>query len=379
MSLDSTIVVAPTTTTSPTSTIHTVTPTPTTATTSKPTATADPSDNDGEGMSGAAKAGIVIGALGGVLVVFVLVYLVISSRRRKMERRRQQAEGDEKINGPFADSAAIPPPPPSKAPRLSLRPMSKLLPSLNGPSHAERRDSRGIALTLNPVSSTSLSPLNRPPGASAWERPTQRSAMTSPNGGDNYRPGTSGSLHPNNPFHDNQRIPDEPVSPISSVSAYSQRGVGVATTTDSIPEPVSPIGGDDDDHRLGFGSTNSFAGSHLTRNASVRKDIPKPLDLTKPPSPLYAVPPSPSGTEYSMHSISPGQFPVPTPSGAAIAAAGGPSQSTVHRVQLDFEPTLEDEMELRAGQLVRLLHEYDDGWVRFRLQHPDHSHRHELT
>jgi hypothetical protein len=24
---------------------------------------------------------------------------------------------------------------------------------------------------------------------------------------------------------------------------------------------------------------------------------------------------------------------------------------------------LEDEMELKAGELVRLLHEYDDGWV----------------
>jgi hypothetical protein len=25
---------------------------------------------------------------------------------------------------------------------------------------------------------------------------------------------------------------------------------------------------------------------------------------------------------------------------------------------------MDDELELRAGQLVRLLHEYDDGWVR---------------
>lgn len=48
---------------------------------------------------------------------------------------------------------------------------------------------------------------------------------------------------------------------------------------------------------------------------------------------------------------------------AAIAAAGGPADSSVHRVQLDFTPTLEDEMELHRGQVVRLLHEYDDGWV----------------
>ncbi|KAL4970628.1 SH3 domain protein [Aspergillus stella-maris] len=35
----------------------------------------------------------------------------------------------------------------------------------------------------------------------------------------------------------------------------------------------------------------------------------------------------------------------------------------VHRVQLDFAPSMEDELELRGGQLVRLLHEYDDGWA----------------
>lgn len=41
-----------------------------------------------------------------------------------------------------------------------------------------------------------------------------------------------------------------------------------------------------------------------------------------------------------------------------------PRQSNnVHRVQLDFKPSMDDELELRSGQLVRLLHEYDDGWV----------------
>lgn len=39
----------------------------------------------------------------------------------------------------------------------------------------------------------------------------------------------------------------------------------------------------------------------------------------------------------------------------------------VHRVQMDFKPTMDDELELHAGQLVRLLHEYDDGWVSSNL------------
>lgn len=360
------LALAPSTTTRVSTTSRTlITQTPTTST-SRPTATAAAEEaNNGE-MSVAAKAGIVIGVLAGILAVFVLIYCVFSMRRKKLARRRQQIEDDEKINGPFADSAAIRPPPktPSKAPRLSLRPVTQFLPNFNTQGQAERRASRGIALTLNPVSNPTA---GRPTGGSAWERPGMRSATTSPNG--DHRPGTSASLHPHNPFHDNHRLPEEPVSPISSIGSFDHR-VGLATTTDSIPEPVSPIIGDAesdyDHHRDGNGQGYAHGlgvASSLTRKTSIRKDIPKPLDLTKPPSPLYAVPPSPAGTEYSMHSMAPGQFPGPSASAAAIAAAGGPSQSTVHRVQLDFKPTLQDEMELRAGQLVRLLHEYDDGWV----------------
>lgn len=58
----------------------------------------------------------------------------------------------------------------------------------------------------------------------------------------------------------------------------------------------------------------------------------------------------------------------PTPGSAQVAtaaavpvAARGPNN--VHRVQLDFKPSMEDELELKSGQLVRMLHEYDDGWV----------------
>jgi len=47
---------------------------------------------------------------------------------------------------------------------------------------------------------------------------------------------------------------------------------------------------------------------------------------------------------------------------AAPASAGRP-QNNVHRIQLDFKPSMDDELELKSGQLVRMLHEYDDGWV----------------
>ncbi|KAI1001836.1 hypothetical protein K3495_g6367 [Podosphaera aphanis] len=37
--------------------------------------------------------------------------------------------------------------------------------------------------------------------------------------------------------------------------------------------------------------------------------------------------------------------------------------NSVYRVQIDFSPSMDDELELRAGQLIRVLHEYDDGWA----------------
>ncbi len=49
------------------------------------------------------------------------------------------------------------------------------------------------------------------------------------------------------------------------------------------------------------------------------------------------------------------------------SAARGPNN--VHRVQLDFKPSMEDEIELRSGQLVRMVHEYDDGWVSHYLRY----------
>ena len=47
----------------------------------------------------------------------------------------------------------------------------------------------------------------------------------------------------------------------------------------------------------------------------------------------------------------------------AAGAAGPRGPNNVHRVQLEFKPSMDDELELQSGQLVRMLHAYDDGWV----------------
>lgn len=60
-----------------------------------------------------------------------------------------------------------------------------------------------------------------------------------------------------------------------------------------------------------------------------------------------SVPPTPGSAQFAT--------------AAAVPVARGPNN--VHRVQLDFKPSMDDELELKSGQLVRMVHEYDDGWV----------------
>ena len=337
-------------------------------TTSAPSASATNQEKPEESNSGT-TAGIVIGVLAGILVVALLVWFLFNRRKKKLEKQHMQ-DDDEKLNGPinpFADSAAIRTP--TTAPRLSLRPVTQFLPNLT--NLPDRRTSRGAGMMLS-VPEQQESQLHRPTGGSAWERPTVSSTMNGAGPWD--RPDTSMSANSANPFNDMQRIPEEPnqqsrpVSPPSPVQSQN----GLAPPPSRSPEPVSPVDGSANGAAfagatVGAVAAGTVAGG-LARKASMRKDLPRPLDLTMPlppPAPMSGVPPSPAGTEYSVNSVAPGQHLGPSASAAAIAAAGGPPQSTVHRVTLDFKPTMEDEMGLKAGQLVRLLHEYDDGWVSF--------------
>jgi hypothetical protein len=68
----------------------------------------------------------------------------------------------------------------------------------------------------------------------------------------------------------------------------------------------------------------------------------------------------------SSSSVASADAPVAAGTARVVTAAGIPiarGPNNVHRVQLEFKPSMEDELELRSGQLVRMLHEYDDGWV----------------
>ncbi|MCJ1398212.1 hypothetical protein MMC11_001409 [Xylographa trunciseda] len=99
---------------------------------------------------------------------------------------------------------------------------------------------------------------------------------------------------------------------------------------------------------LGAGAASAVVAQR--HYASKAREI-KPIVTPGLRQPMDGALPSPAGSEYSITSHS----------GGTVAAGATPTN--VHRIQLDFKPSMEDELELKAGQLVRLLHEYDDGWA----------------
>ena len=302
--------------------IDTSLPTTTTASITSAAASATPTASTvSSGPSAGAKAGIAIGVLAGIFFVFAIVFFLFRRHRSKVQAQR--AADDEKVNGPFADSAAIG----GGAAAGAAGAAGAAAGSQFASGLPNRRQSRGanIAMQNQPPMGARL-----PQADGAGERPMTANDSSNPFG--------AGA----------QRLPQN--LDANGVSPVSPGGAGAS---------------------FAGGAAAGAAAGMLTRKASTRKDGPNALDLTLAApnniNNLGPVPPSPAGTEYSMQLLSPGASADASASGAAIAAAGGPAMSTVHRVQLDFKPTLEDELELRAGQLVRLLHEYDDGWVSYKL------------
>lgn len=277
-----------------------------TAAESESTSAAD--STKAESMSPGGKAGLAIGILLLIGAILAIVLFVFKRRKDKAKQealaaQNEKAEKAEKAAAMYAGAGrASSTRTTATAPRLSLRPVTQFLPGFAG----EKRSSRGNALDM------------------ASGQSQQRNVNQDQNR--------------NNPFGNHAET-------IDSANANGPAQINVTSPTGEIV--IATAAG---------AAAGATAG--LARSAS-KSQVNKPQDFTTKGG--FMGPPSPSGTEFSMTSEH--STPIPSGTGAAIAAAGGPANSAVHRVQLDFKPSMEDEIELKAGQLIRLLHEYDDGWV----------------
>jgi len=305
------------------------------------------------GLSGAAKAGIVLSVLVGVGLLLAVI-LLFFRRKRKVNDSYNKASDE---GSSFARNEAAPAAfnrdsmrstdATGNAPQLSLRPVTQFRPNFD-----PNRKSAGNPL----VAQMAVGAASRGSQASiAGPSPLSGSALE-------RKATPSPTNDPANPFGSHAEPSERAIesgpstSPRVDASAFPAPSNGMAT---GVPPTT------------GFAAAAAAAaGAGLVAGAaSSRQQPPPPLDLnngrkfsTDTSASQISLPLSDTESDNSrVSAITPSTPTVATPTTATGAA--NPTSSPVHRVQLDFKPSMADELGLRAGQLVRLLHEYDDGWV----------------
>jgi hypothetical protein len=242
------------------------------------------------GISTGAKVGIAVGVI--VLLAAVAAGVLFAYWKKK-KQHEEYARQDEKA-ALAASAAAAANKAPSPAPRLSLRPMSRLmrfsggnlLNNVNAPNATQTGPGR--SLTPSPNMAAAAAPRT----ASPWER----RAASPPNANNPFN-------DPQNPFSDPEKAVSPP--PTANSGAVAAGAAGVAA--------------------VGAVAAAGDMAAKKFNNEPPQKATPEPL---------------------------------------ATAGSDSPdAPGNVHRVQLDFKPSMDDELSLKAGQLVRMLHEYDDGWA----------------
>ncbi len=281
-------------------------------------------------------------ALGILLGIGALLALVFFCYRRKKQNVNESYEkhDDEKTRSSIANEGGLvglnrapsarSARGTSTAPQLSLRPVTEFSPDLA----AQKARINALAAAGGPARTQANNPAN--PFGNHAEMSEKSALSTQP-------------ASPTDPFgnhaHMDAPAANGPIAPLAEVPAPLR----VRTPTPEGAAAAAAVAGG---VAAGAGVAAAAAAGAGNKNA------PKPLNLSpnRPTTNGSDRPmPSPTGTEFSMNSIS------------TSAAANGPPPTNVHRIQLDFKPSMEDEIDLRAGQLVRLLHEYDDGWVSIQL------------
>ncbi|RAK98566.1 SH3 domain protein [Aspergillus ibericus CBS 121593] len=298
------------------------------------------------GLSGGAKAGIAIGVLLGVGLIAGLIFFWMRKKKQGEELANNEAD-DEKYWG--SDVLAPPSPPPKpepvtspNPPQLNVRPVTQF-----APFASEFGD--GF---------TSLSTVGEEPAIASSETGTR--SLTGNSSPIHTPQSSSASSNPFNDPVDPFNSPSEAPSPSRSV-AQSSSVSEESTVSGSAPEVTTATG------IVATGVVAGATAAAVAGSSASDKGLP-----TRPES--FTSHASSESDPFSHGPVSPvspvNANTVPVPTAPTVAAAPlaapmgpGPAPSNVHRVHMDFVPSMADEMELRAGDLVRLLHEYDDGWA----------------
>ncbi|KAJ6032098.1 hypothetical protein N7540_002830 [Penicillium herquei] len=284
------------------------------------------------GMSSGAKAGVAIGVILGVGLIAALIFFFIRKKRR--------SNGDEPVvTEKLFTAQDLPPPPPMKEmvptrastpPQLKVRPITQFAPDLSDSASfnsAGAAAAGGVAMGSAAIATRNLTDIPPP------TPPKTADSSSNP------------FTDPVNPFNtSNAPITAEYLTSASPPGSSASNAVpalapaeGAALGALGIVGAAAVVS-----HESGKEPSNEPEPSHQPETTAA--DVPLP----KSPGPV-----SIDGESVSSAAIGPG----------IIAGGVAPAPDNVHRVQMDFNPSMEDELELRAGTLVRMLHEYDDGWA----------------
>ncbi|KAK6385903.1 uncharacterized protein PV06_07156 [Exophiala oligosperma] len=331
-------------------------------TSSGASATAGASQKDGSssssgGMATGAKAGIAIGVIAvvGIIAVFLLWILGKKKREREAQANKDNEKSTYGAGAPAATEMINRSPTISSttAPRLSLRPVSRMLPEFGQPNKARLSGGNLLNTAGEPgaASARNLSPARQPRGPSPTRKPMEREDPFA---------------DPENPFADPEKAPSAP----AHAAPTSQPAPRMMPMPSAAAAPVAPV--------AAAAALGGAATAAAFKPKSSPAPVPEPVaarplptvqapaanDESAPQPPVAMASPQPTPRDAPASGPSTPVTPVPIVAAAPAASpASEPPQGNVYRVLLDFTPSMDDELELKNGQLVRLLHEYDDGWA----------------
>lgn len=308
----------------------------------QPTAAAATSSG---GMTGGAKAGLGIGIVFALCAIFGVAFLIWRRRKKAAGGRGYVETEDEKIHSARRDMSQVGARRASSvrttrttatAPRLSLRPVTQFDPL---PGHNNNNNGTGTLLAGTGNDASGQNGL-AVPGAAVTKKSDN---VTDPNtrGGAQRNPFGAHAERSNHPAGaaaaDGGVAGDRSTawpSPPSSSHADSESRSAPAAAATAAPSPDFGVGQ----------AVVAAARAATPHSASSSTDAGFATQLTPiPGSPAQSVASS-AGT-------------------GAVGSVDALAATPVHRVQMDFNPSMDDELGLRVGQLVRVVHEYDDGWA----------------
>ncbi|OBT64816.1 hypothetical protein VE03_06535 [Pseudogymnoascus sp. 23342-1-I1] len=300
-----------------------------------PSATATPSaipdTSSSSGMTAGAKAGLAIGIIAVIGAILSLIFFCLRQRKKAEERERMDDEKFTNVPPPAAAAAGGP---------ASMRGLKRL-------STAPRLDVRPTTAFFMPNRASQM----QNPAAAANGNGIQ---MTSQNRGQGMEQNRA------NPFGNHA----ESIDPVNAagpsvVDGVSAAGVVVAGAAAGARGPV---------RSTSRGAQNKYAGAKAAQSPfsdAARTDGNRgPQNASQQMHNTGVMPQPLSGViEESGGASGPAS---PTTAAAVMVGAavtsGAASDTQLYRVHLDFSPSMPDELKVRAGEIVKLLKEFDDGW-----------------